>query len=202
MVSAIISHDTGFWLQLDSMKLAKIISVSRRGKKYVDEAAAINVLNNVEKQDMKESLFVKYFELGADSEGYRGYNNMVLQLKDCVDCLKAVYPHLESAFLFAHSSRHSKKRQGGLDASHTNYWFGGSQPTMRNSKIVDRDGFLGPYNFILGVGMKQSMRFSPTDIAPFWMTATEQNRRRLDRARTEADPPKAQTRRRGNWLPN
>jgi hypothetical protein len=38
--------------------------------------------------------------------------------------------------------------------------------------------------------MEQTMRFSPTDIGPFWMTATEQNKRRLDQARTEADPPK------------
>jgi hypothetical protein len=37
-----------------------------------------------------------------------------------------------------------------------NYGFGGSQLTMRNSKIVDRDGFLGPYDFILGVGMEQT----------------------------------------------
>jgi hypothetical protein len=32
------------------------------------------------------------------------------------------------------------------------------------------------------------MRFSPSDVEPFWMTATEKNERRLDRARTEADP--------------
>jgi hypothetical protein len=58
MVSAIISRDTGFGLQLDPTKLAKI-NFSRLGKKYVDEAAAINVLNNAEKQDLKESPFVK-----------------------------------------------------------------------------------------------------------------------------------------------
>jgi hypothetical protein len=68
MVSAIISCDTGFGLHLDSMKLAKI-QFSRRGKKCVDEAAAIDVLNNAEKQDLKESPFVKYFELGANNEG-------------------------------------------------------------------------------------------------------------------------------------
>jgi hypothetical protein len=45
VLSAIISRDTGFGLQLDPTKLAKI-NVSRRGKKYVDAAAAINVLNN------------------------------------------------------------------------------------------------------------------------------------------------------------
>jgi hypothetical protein len=63
---------------------------------------------------------------------------------------------------------------------------------MRNSKIVDQDGFLCPYDFILGVGMEQTVSFSPTDVGPFWMTATEKNERRLDRARTEADPRKPQ----------
>jgi hypothetical protein len=41
--------------------------------------------------------------------------------------------------------------------------------------------------------MEQTMRFSPADIGPFWMTATEKNERRLDQARTEADPPKLQS---------
>jgi hypothetical protein len=45
----------------------------------------------------------------ANNEGYWGYNNMVLQLKDCIDCLKAVYSHLEFVFLFGHSSGHSKR---------------------------------------------------------------------------------------------
>jgi hypothetical protein len=92
--------------------------------------AAIDVLNQAEKQDLKESLFVKYFELGTNNEGYWGYNDMVLQLQDCVDCLKAAFPHLEFVFLFDHSSGHSTKRRGGLDASHMNYGFCGSHPTM------------------------------------------------------------------------
>jgi hypothetical protein len=41
---------------------------------------------------------VKYFELGTNNEGYWGYNHMVLQLEDCADCLKAVYPHLQFVF--------------------------------------------------------------------------------------------------------
>jgi hypothetical protein len=69
MVLAIISHDTGFGLKLDSTKLAEI-NYARRGKKYTNEAAATDVLNCTEKQDLKESPFIKYFELGANNEGY------------------------------------------------------------------------------------------------------------------------------------
>jgi hypothetical protein len=189
MVSAIISPDTGFGLQLDSTKLAEI-NYARRGKKYTDEAAARDVLNCTEKQELKESPFVKYFELGANNEGYWGYNHMVLQLEDCVDCLKVVYPHLDFVFLFDHSSGHSKKRRGGLDAGQMNSGLCGSQPTTRNSIIIHADGYLGPNDSILSVGMEQSMSFVATDVGPFWMTATERNERRLDRARTNAVAPK------------
>jgi hypothetical protein len=48
----------GFSLQLDPTKLAGIF-FSRQGKKYVDKAAANDVLNSAEKQDLKESPFVK-----------------------------------------------------------------------------------------------------------------------------------------------
>ena len=190
MVSAIVSRDTGFGLQLDSTQLAEINS-SRQGRKYTDEAAAMDVMNCTDKKEIIESPFVKYFEIGANNEGYWGYNHMVLQLEDCVDCLKVVYPHLEFVFLFDHSSGHSKKRRGGLDAGQMNSGFGGSQPTMRNSKILHVDGFLGPNDSILSVDMEQSMMFLPSDVGPFWMTATEQNERRFDRAkRNEAVAPK------------
>jgi hypothetical protein len=42
MVSAIVSRDTGFGLQLDSTQLAEINS-SRQGRKYTDAAAAMDV---------------------------------------------------------------------------------------------------------------------------------------------------------------
>jgi hypothetical protein len=101
---------------------------------------------------LKESPFVKYFELGANNKGYWGYNHMVLHLEDCVDCLKVVYPHLGCLSLFDHSSRHSKKRRGGLDAGQMDSGLGGSQPTTRKSMILHAAGYLGPYDSILPVG--------------------------------------------------
>jgi hypothetical protein len=74
MISATISRDTGFGLQLDSTKLAKI-NYSRQGKKYINEAVAMHVLNCTEKKEIKESPFIKYFELGANNEGYWGHSN-------------------------------------------------------------------------------------------------------------------------------
>jgi hypothetical protein len=123
MVSAMITRDTGFGLQMDATKLAEI-NYLRRGKKYTDEAAAmVDVLNCTEKKEIKESATVhQYFELGANNEGYWGYNHMVLRLEDCFDCVKVVDPHLDF-FLFDHSSRHSKN--SGLELGQTNSGFGG-----------------------------------------------------------------------------
>jgi hypothetical protein len=119
----------------------------------------MDVRNCINKKEIKESPFIKYFEHEANNEGYWGYNHMVLQLEDCVDCLKVVYPHLDFVFLFNHSSRHSKKILGGLDAGQTNSVFGGSQPTMRESMIQHTDCYLGPYDSILSVGVVQIMIF-------------------------------------------
>jgi hypothetical protein len=162
-----------------------------RGKKYTkDEAAAMDVRNCIDKKEIKELPFIKYFELGANNEGYWGYNHMVLQLEDCVDCLKVVYPHLDFVFLFQHSSGHSKKRRGGLDAGQMNTGFGGSQPMMQKSMIQHKDGYLGPYNSIYISWCGADYEFFSTNIGPFWMTATEQNERRLDQARSDAVAPK------------
>ena len=83
-------------------------------------------LRNVGKEELKESPFIKYFEFGMDNEGYWGCSHMVTQLEDCVDCVKVMYPQFDFIFLFDHSSGHSKKRIGGLDASSMNKEFGGA----------------------------------------------------------------------------
>lgn len=41
---------------------------------------------------------------------------MAIQFKDCVDCLKVIFPQFDFAFLFDHSQGHAKKLANGLDA--------------------------------------------------------------------------------------
>jgi hypothetical protein len=106
MESTITSRDTRFDLQLDSAnKLAKI--------NYTEEVVAVDVPNCMKKKEIKESPFIKYFELGVNNEDYWGYSHMVVLWEDCVDCLKVIYPHLDS-------SGHSRKRRGGLDVGQMN----------------------------------------------------------------------------------
>jgi hypothetical protein len=57
-----------------------------------------------------------------------------------------MYPQSDFIFLLDHSSGHSKKRIGGLDASSMNKEFGGAQPIMGTSKMEAEDGFLGPFD--------------------------------------------------------
>jgi hypothetical protein len=159
MTSAFTSRDTGFGLEMDAAMLQRI-NLSRSGQKHADEHAVNDVLKAVKKKDLIESPFVKHFELGADKEGHRGCDHMALQLEDCTDCRKAACLDFNFASLFGHSRGHSKKRHGGLDAANMNSGFGGGQPFMRHSNIIQIDGCLGPFDPTLAVGDEQSMTFA------------------------------------------
>mmetsp|Transcript_4361 Transcript_4361/g.5020 ORF Transcript_4361/g.5020 Transcript_4361/m.5020 type:complete len:101 (+) Transcript_4361:1324-1626(+) len=43
--------------------------------------------------------FVSELEYGSNKEGYWTYDNMVLQLEDCIDCIKCLYPDYDFMFL-------------------------------------------------------------------------------------------------------
>jgi hypothetical protein len=126
-VSAFVSWDTSFGLETDAAMLARM-NLSWRGEKHTDEFAASDIDKAVEKKDLQESPSVKFFVLGANNEGCWGHNHMVTQLEDCVACLKLACPNFDFAFLFDHSSGHSK-----------NSGFGGPQLVMRDSVVLETD---------------------------------------------------------------
>jgi hypothetical protein len=175
----------GFDLRISPQQLEDINFSRQRGKRYKDEGVAMEVFGTLEKQELKESPFIKYFEFGMNNECYWGCSHMVTQLEDCVDCVKVMYPQFDFIFLFDHSIDHSKKRIGGLDASSMNKEFGGAQPIMRTSKVEAEDGFLGPFDRIIFLREVQSMQFLPTDLGPFWMTEIERSPTKQDKARME-----------------
>ncbi len=135
-------------------------------------------MNNAEKQDLEESPFVKYFELGANNEGYWGYNNMVLQLEDCVDCLmQGVRPELDFVFLFDQSSRHTKMQIDSLHMRNMNVSHGGSGGMMHDTIIQE----VVPHPRTLNVGDKQVMYFVDEDDGPFWTTQAQRLGTKHDR---------------------
>jgi len=103
---------------------------------------------------------------------------MAVQLEDCVDCLKIMYPRYEFIFLFDHSQGHVKKQTGALQATCISLCFGGKQPIMHDSEIVE--GCLGTFKPKLKVGDVQKMFFQDTDEGPFYFSEEEKQSRCYD----------------------
>jgi hypothetical protein len=101
------------------------------------------------------------FDYGANNEGYWSYDHMVLQLEDCVDCLKVLAPHFDSLFLFDHSCCHDKQREDGLNVENMSKHFLGIQAHLHDSLIKDNEGYLGPFPKILQPSDIQSMVLAP-----------------------------------------
>ena len=74
---------------------------------------------------------------------------MVLQLEDCVDVLKWMYPDFDFIFLFDHSNGHDQIQPG------ISICFGGQQPCMRDT-LLNSPTMFGPFhtpNHELQLGM-------------------------------------------------
>jgi len=128
---------------------------------------------------------VKEFEYGAAGEGYWCYEYMVLQLEDCVDALKVVYPQYDFLFLLDHSRGHDRQREDGLNVEKMSKYFGGKQAHLRNTTIKQEQGYLGPYAQQLQPRDTQFMTFQPGGDGPFWMTPQECILTRKDTIKTE-----------------
>ena len=155
------------------------INKTRQGKEYFDTVAANEVNGTALKSALTTSPLICLFAFGGRN-GYWTGNHMILQMEDCIDCLKVILDErYEFAFLFDHSSGHAKKRSGGLDVKSMNKGFGGE--LLRDSKIEEHDGYIGPFHDplnprMIAVGQEQTFVYSsPKDIAngPFYLTDGE-----------------------------
>ncbi len=179
MVSAFVSREFGFGKEISESDLL-IINEARRGQKYKDGSAAIEILKSDIKPPLTESPFVQYLDVGENREGYWNYNHMIIQFEDCVDCLQEIHKGNDFIFLFDHSSGHAKKRVGGLDAAKMNVKHGGMQPRMHPSKIEKEDGYLGPFERVLEVGATQRFVWVEGDTGPFYLSDGEKEKQRFD----------------------
>ena len=85
----IVALQFGWGLEIDVEKLKKI-NESRRGKDYFDTTAATAVNGHTKKTELTESLLLVTFEFGGE-RGYWTGNHMILQVEDCIDCLRIMY---------------------------------------------------------------------------------------------------------------
>jgi hypothetical protein len=182
MISAFQSREFGFGLEVTNEDL-EAVNATRNGVKYKDEKAAIETKADPAgwKKPLTKSPFVKEFEYGANSDGYWTYQHMVLQLEDCRDIVKVLYPQYDFLFLFDHSCGHDRQREDGLNVENMCKGYGGAQKKLRDTTIQQQDGYLGPHSPKLRQGDVQSMIFNPGDNGPFWMDKLEREAKQHDR---------------------
>jgi len=179
MISAFQSRHDGFGMDLTKEDLKKI-NQNRSGERYFDEEAAKKIYGKPEKAPLEASPFVVEFEFGINNDGYWCYDRMVLQLEDCVDALKTIYPQFDFLFLFDHSCGHDKQRPDGLNAENMSKNYGGKQNAMRPTVIKKENGYLGPFERTLSVGDTQFFNFQPGDTGPFWLCEKKRGQLRRD----------------------
>ena len=173
MISGFQSREFGYGLDLTDEQL-KQVSEFRKGKKYIDEAAAIKYRGKgVNKDILDNNPFVFEFEYGVANEGYWNYEHMILQLDDCINVLKCLYPQYDFLFLFDHSCGHDKQREDGLNVENMSKSYGGKQSFLCLMLIKDANGYLGPFQRSLRPSNTQFMVFQPNDDGPFWMARAE-----------------------------
>jgi len=122
------------------------------------------------------SPFLFKFVYGASNEGYWNYDRMVLQLKDCVDVLKCLYPQYDFLFLFDHSCGHHKQQPNGLNAENMLINYGGQQSILRSTVIKEENGHLGPQP-----GDEQHFTFQRNDSGPFRMMERMRSEKKEDK---------------------
>jgi hypothetical protein len=77
---------------------------------------------------------------------------MVLQLEDCTDVVKTLWPQYDYLFRFDHSCGHDKQRANGLNTENMLKGYSGKQSKLRDSMIEQERGCLGPFKCTLQVG--------------------------------------------------
>jgi hypothetical protein len=143
----------------------------RKDQVYKDKAEAKLKCGDTGKKALTNSPFAYYFEYGANGKGYWVYEHMVLQLEDCTDAHTVSYLEYDFLFLLDHSRGNDRQREDDLNIEQMNKAFGGNQPKMRETKIKEAKGCLGPYHTPDTLQSRdiQSMGFQPTDSGPFWI---------------------------------
>jgi len=136
-----------------------------QNQRYIDKVAAMEVYRDTNKPPLTTTPFLCTITIGVNNDGYWTSYHMAIQLEDCVDCLKVLFPDYDFLFLFDHSQGHTKKQVGSLQASHINLQFGGAQPHLWDTTITA--GCLGPFSPSLHIGDIQPMVFQSTDDGPF-----------------------------------
>ena len=105
---------------------------------------------------------------------------MCIQFEDVVDWLQHFHTSFDFKFLFDHSNGHDMLRPDGLSVNKLRKYFGGVQPKMKDSVMLD-DSYFGEYKKQLNIGDTHSKVFSIHDTGPFYLTPIERARQKYDK---------------------
>ncbi len=98
------------------------------------------------------------------------YDYMCLHFEDCIDALQALYPEFNTVWLFNHSCGHDRGRGDGLSVANMRVNWGGKQSRVRDKRIKEEFGYLGPRSPLLKVDDTQRMIFQEINAAPYSMS--------------------------------
>jgi hypothetical protein len=101
------------------------INCCHEGKEYLDKDAAKAKQGTSKKAPLTSSPFVLEFK-GMNAEGCWVCKHMVLQLEDCVDCLKVLHRKHDFIFMLDHLCGHDRQREDGLNSENVNKSYGGN----------------------------------------------------------------------------
>lgn len=108
------------------------------------------------------------FNYGKEREGYWNADLMVAHTKDTIAMLQYKFPGKKFVFLFDWSSGHDKKPTDSVILSKIRLNYGGMQPAMRSTKLLEN--YVGnlPVYPALRAGDVQHLTFQPGDPPPFY----------------------------------
>ena len=136
MVSAFVSREFGFGLELTDDELQKV-NKRRRSREwgtYLSKKEDIAVNGSDKKRLLKDSLtLVRFFDVGINEEGYWNYNQLAHQVEDIYDVLSVKFDknnvdnnkNVDFAIMLDQSSGHGKMRDGALNENLMSVKFGG-----------------------------------------------------------------------------
>ena len=161
MISSFVSRDYGYVFNLTKDEF-DLVNSQQHGRQYKDVGTTNLKRGNTTKKDLEISPFSRKIDYGCNKEGYWSYEDMVLQLEDCVDVLKALNgDKFDYCFLFDHSNGHDRLRPDGLNINKISKYYGGKQPNMRDRENMNLN-YLGPFQHdkVLKVGDVQVMTWT------------------------------------------
>jgi hypothetical protein len=66
------------------------VNKNQEGMQCFDKGAVLAIFDTAEKTTLTQSTFVHTFEFGG-TNGYWTGNHTIIQVEDCIDCLKVVF---------------------------------------------------------------------------------------------------------------